>query len=374
MARKHPGITKLPNGRYRIRTTVVDPRTGKQKEKERIVEATSYAHAASQRALLRLAIHDKVEAAPRLTVGDFAESWLTGKRCELADSTLETYATALDQMEWLCDLYIDQVVPADILKWRSERTGRPATVNGYLRVVKTMFADAKSQLRLDHDPVERVSGVRDKRSREEKDSNRLTADELGRVLTKARELQPQWHALFAALALTGARWGAVSALRWSDVDLTKGEIVFRRAQWRGELKELKTDQIRRVPITAMLIDVLTSQRQYQLKKQDQLQLASGLVFPSKNGKLLRNGGGVHRPWRAVLDAAEIDRHVTIKGLRKTFNNLCRQVSSTMVTQALTGHVTDEMTEHYAYIEEAEKRDAVVRIARLITPTGSDVGD
>lgn len=83
---------------------------------------------------------------------------------------------------------------------------------------------------------------------------RLTAVELGLVLEVAKTAEPQWYALFATLALTGGRWGEVSALRWTDVDLDGGEVVFRRAQSRGVLKELKTDQIRRVPIVPMLAE------------------------------------------------------------------------------------------------------------------------
>jgi integrase len=367
----YPGVTKIGKGQYRIRATATDPRTGKQREADRVVEAASAAEASSMRALLRQEIVSRVERAPRMTVADFAESWLRSKRSELAPSTQETYATALDQMGWLGDMYIDTVIPVDVLKWRDGLKGKPATVNGYLRVVKTMLADAMVQLRLPHNPAERVRGKRDKRSREEVDSNRLTAPELGRVLEVAKTAEPQWHALFATLALTGARWGEVSALRWTDVDLDGGEVVFRRAQWRGELKELKTDQIRRVPIIPMLAETLRAHRQRLLKQQDRRRLASGLVFPSNTGTLLRNGGGVGRPWARVLKTGGVSRRITIHGLRRTFNNLARQVSSALVTQAMTGHVTDAMTEHYSHVEQAEKRAAVAQIGRMVSQSSGD---
>lgn len=367
----YPGVTRIGKHQYRIRASATDPRTGKQREADRVVEAASAAEAASKRALLRQEILSRVERAPRMTVGDFAESWLRSKKAELAPSTQETYATALDQMGWLGDMYIDAVIPVDVLKWRDGLKGKPATVNGYLRVVKTMLADAMVQLRLSHNPAERVRGKRDKRSREEVDSNRLTARELGLVLEVAKTAEPQWYALLATLALTGARWGEASALRWTDVDLEGGEVVLRRAQWRGELKELKTDQIRRVPITAVLVEALRAHRQRLLKEQDRKRLASGLVFPSNTGTLLCNGGGIGKPWARVLEAAGVSRRITIHGLRRTFNNLARQVSSAVVTQAMTGHVTDAMTEHYSHVEQSEKRAAVAQIARMVAQSSGD---
>jgi len=33
-------------------------------------------------------------------------------------------------------------------------------------------------------------------------------------------------------------------------------VTFRRAQWRGRLKELKTAQLRRVPIAPLLVEAL----------------------------------------------------------------------------------------------------------------------
>jgi len=38
---------------------------------------------------------------------------------------------------------------------------------------------------------------------------------------------------------------------------------------------------------------------------------------------------------------------------------------TVVTRAMTGHVTDQMAEHYSFVENAEKRAALVSISRLI---------
>jgi integrase len=57
----------------------------------------------------------------------------------------------------------------------------------------------------------------------------------------------------------------------------------------------------------------------------------------------------------------------VHGLRRTFNNLSRQVAGAIVTRAITGHVTEEMTEEYSHVDRAEKvrtADQVVALAGL----------
>ena len=62
-------------------------------------------------------------------------------------------------------------------------------------------------------------------------------------------------------------------------------------------------------------------------------------------------------------------------LRRTFNNLSRQVAGAIVTRAITGHVTEEMTEHYSHVDRAEKlraADQVVALAGLRVTSANDV--
>ena len=62
-------------------------------------------------------------------------------------------------------------------------------------------------------------------------------------------------------AVTGARRGELCALRWSDIDLSKGEVLIQRAlvgHGRGELieKDTKTHAARRIALDATSVTVL----------------------------------------------------------------------------------------------------------------------
>lgn len=66
--------------------------------------------------------------------------------------------------------------------------------------------------------------------------------------------------------------------------------------------------------------------------------------------------------------------MTTHGLRRTFNNLSRQVAGEIVTRSITGHVTQEMTEHYSHVDRSEKLAAVGKVVRLVGLPSGEVGD
>jgi len=73
------------------------------------------------------------------------------------------------------------------------------------------------------------------------------------------------------------------------------------------------------------------------------------------------------PLRRALRRVGISKRVSVHGLRRTFNNLSRQVAGNIVTRAITGHVTEEMTEHYSHVDRAEKLRAADQVVALAGP-------
>ncbi|MGB8332814.1 MAG: hypothetical protein WCE62_22000 [Polyangiales bacterium] len=44
---RYPGIERLSSGRYRVRVTWIDPKTGKRKDQKKVISAASMAEASS---------------------------------------------------------------------------------------------------------------------------------------------------------------------------------------------------------------------------------------------------------------------------------------------------------------------------------------
>jgi len=115
-----------------------------------------------------------------------------------------------------------------------------------------------------------------------------------------------------------------------------------------------------VPLTAELAKVLRDRCRTARG-------AAGWVFANGDGELL-GPCALRFPLRRALARAGITKRVTVHGLRRTFNNLSRQVAGNIVTRAITGHVTEEMTEHYSHVDRAEKlraADQVVALAEAV---------
>ena len=380
---RYPGVLRLTEGRYRIRAKVQDPRTGRIREIDREVEARSPSDAAMERDRLRAEASNPIAEVERPRLGPFAESWLESRGAELKASTAERYGEALDLhiapvfKHW----YLDAITENDIAKWRDGMTGAPATRNGRLRVLRTLLEAAVPRY-IAFNPAARVGSVREVRVDDE--PNRLTAAEVRKVLDELRKEHdeeratldlalserpglrhrlPMAYPIALTLVSTGGRWGEVSALRWSDIDEQADVIHIRRAHWNGIVDTTKTGRTRTVPLTPELATALLDHRKLLVAAQHP-GLDDGLVFPSTKGEL-RVVSSIRKPLRRALAAAGVTRRQTVHGLRRTFNDLVRQVASGEVVRAMTGHVTERMTEHYSHVAATEKAAAVARVFRVI---------
>lgn len=375
MRSRYPGIEVMSDDRKRIRLRVVDPRTGRMKEMDRIITGTVQ-DAVRLREQLRDQILDAGQTnkeAPRL--GDYAESWIASKGLALKPSSRTWYADRLDKhvLPVLGDVYLDKLTHDDLRTLQANLSKRMAasSVNGVIAVVGMLLGDAVVEFDLPRNPAQRLRAL-PIRKWDDENPNILSAPELGRVLEAVRRLAPQHYPLVATLAFTGLRFGEASALRWDDIDEGAGLIRVRRGQWRGRVSTTKTGKIRSVPLVPELAAVLRAHREGLVAKQTP-GLDEGWVFPSSVGGL-HHKEILRGAMKKALKAAGIERRFTVHGFRRTFNNLSRQVAGEIVTRSITGHVTQSMTEHYSHVDCTEKLAAAGEIVRLVfAPVGESGG-
>lgn len=336
MKSKYPGITELSDGRKRIRLRAVNPKTGRMQEIDKLIRAT-LKEAVRLREEWRLDVQNADQVAreiPRLR--DYVESWLRSRALSVKASTAITYAEALAHyvLPDLGDFFLEKITDADVKAWQIELSQRlgAGTVNSALIMLRMVLADAVAEYQLPHNPVSRVKRLPVSLCTDE-EPNLLTAEELGRVLAAFKEYEPRHYPLALGLSLTGVRYGEATAWRWGDIDEEAGVIRVRRAQWRGIVGTTKTGTVRSVPLVPELKTVLREHRT-QLATTGLSVLDSDWVFPGEDGGLLP------RVWLRlalirVLDKVGITKRVTTHGLRRTFNNLSRQVAGEIVTRSIT---------------------------------------
>lgn len=288
MMKRYPGITTMSGGRKRVRVRATDQRTGREREREKIIEGT-IEDALKLQATMREEIHQSDHVAkqpPRLR--DYVESWLKSKTLRVKTSTAMVYADTLAHyvLPHFGDWFIGKIGDGDVREWQAQlaKDLAGATVNGALVMLRMVMADAVVEYELPRNPVERVRRLPVRKFTDE-EPNLLAAEELPEVLAAFREHMPEHYPLAATLVLTGLRYGEGTAMKWGDIDWETGNIHIRRRVYRYIVDTPKTSgSIRNVPLVPELAAILKSHRA-KLQAQGHSVDADAWVFPGKDGLL-----------------------------------------------------------------------------------------
>ena len=371
------GVSRLADGRWRVRVYATDARTGKQKETQRTLPATmSHAEVLAEVARLKdeLALGGGAPPPERTSLSDCAVRWLEAAAARTKRSTSELYLEVLERrvLPVIGDLFVDALERQDIERWVrwAERQRRHdgrlygrETLKGWWRVLVQFVRDVCA----DHgvaDPIVRIRPPRGRAGRT-RDRRTLNADELGRVLAEVEREAPQRYAEVYVLAHTGMRPGELFALEWRDIDEERGKIVIERAVRRGTVDTPKTEDPREVALTQGMRDVLRVHRRGLIADQHP-GLSRGLVFPSTTGGH-RGPESLHKPLHRAGVAAGVEVRVGPQVLRRTFNTLMVEAGvDRIVLRSQMGHCSEEMTERYSGVPVESKRLAVAGLEARTT--------
>lgn len=332
-----------------MRAKYAHPKTGRQREIDRIVEASSPIEAAAIREqLLELARSGGGGApAERPKLADAVDSWLDALSGTIRESTRSRYRyECAAWVDVLGDYYVDAIEPEDVrqtlLGWRDAEVATE-TINGRLRTLRALakHIGAEGVVR----GVKTLQPTYDEHDRADRGKG-LTLDELRALLRHGPTASdaPTWPAawrLIALLVWTGLRYGEATALEWRDVDLELRTIRVCRAHYEGTMSAPKArGSWRTVPITSEITELLRVQRM-------EVPPDAVLVFPSK-----RSGGPVskcylHKSIRRACAAAGVDLagRPAVHTFRHTMHQLLERSASDRVRHAIIGHTSDVETYH-----------------------------
>lgn len=350
---RHPGLYRLPDGKWLVRVYATDERTGRRMEKEMTLAAdmTERDAVGELHALrARLAAGEIVRAKPaRISLSDCAVQWLEAKSRRVRASTAGHMADVLSKhvLPYLGDVYLDAISRSDIELWVAKaeratmRNGQPYsrdTINGWWRVLKQFVRDVAAERGVP-DPIVRVQPPRG-RARGRREQRTLTIEQLNGLLGAVKDVAPDRCAEVFTLAWTGMRPGELYALTWSDVDEARGVIHIRRAHRHGVVEETKTGDPREVPLTPAMAEVLRVHRRTLLEAQHP-GLKLGLVFPSGTGGF-RGPESLYKPLAAAAKMAGIEQRLGAQVLRRTFNTLLLLDGvDRVILRSMMGHCSEE---------------------------------
>ncbi|MBI5536861.1 MAG: hypothetical protein HY898_29335 [Deltaproteobacteria bacterium] len=119
----------------------------------------------------------------------------------------------------------------------------------------------------------------------------------------------------------------------------------------------------RIHLPADAVDLLRWHVETQLSTPEQQD--SDLLFPAVNGGF-RAASVLDKPFAAVAEAIGLTQRFTPRGLRRTFNDLARAAAvESIVTRSVSGHLTQQMQEHYSTVNADEQRQSIGKVIELM---------
>ena len=298
----------------------------------------------------------------RLTLSEWLDQWLVSKEGMVRPGTLNGYRGYIENhiRPHLGEKRISQIKAVDIQRFYDMLSRKLAS--GTVRRIHTTLhgiLKAAAQARLvPRNPVEEVTPP--KFSYQEKKV--LTAEQVDRLMEVIRK-DTLWHDLFYTELTTGLRRGELLGLKWSDIDLEKGDLRIQRQIGRidGKIIEmpLKTkNAYRTLPLSADAISVLMQQRRKTGN--------SEWVFPSPTGGPMSPDSVLHMLHR-VLKRAGLPK-VRFHDLRHTFATLALQNGVDIKTvSGMLGHFSAGLTlDTYAHVTTSAKREAAKTMGNILS--------
>jgi integrase len=334
------------------------------------------AFAASSRVEVREGTH--VADSTSVTVKKAGELWLeSAEAAELERTTLEQYRQHLR-------LHIEPFIGRTKLSQLNAPTIRafedrlrkggenkekcsPTMVKYVVRSLGALLADAQERGLIVRNPVRELRRRRGKGGKQERRNGKLkvgvdipTPDEIRSIIQAA---EGKWRPLLLTAIFTGLRASELRGLRWSDVDLAKGELhVRQRADRFNEIGPPKTHASERtVPLPPMVVNTLREWKLICPKKDGKL----WLCFPNGEGNVEWHTNLVLRGLQptlikaGVVDAAGKAKYGGMHALRHFYASWCASIGLTMkAVQARMGHSNIAVTmDTYTHIFPAEAEDS-----------------
>lgn len=393
---RHPGIWEREKGGYLVRVRAIDPTCGRAREVRKVLHRATLAEAIAffDEERERVRAGQVLVTRPQQRFADFAVSLLERKidKGEIRSAasrnrwkhTLEhliagTHASDDMFVPGFGEFFVEQIRPLHVERWK-EGMGRliaaghyaPTTANGWLSILRVVMKAARREFEL---PMAATEGVDDFDTSEwvtypEEEPNSLAPDDVPRFLSVLREMFPQHYAMAHLGFATGLRPSSLRPLRragdTADVLWDQGRLLVRQSQTYGSevLKTTKQKTRYAIDLPEDVVEVLRWHVQTQLVTPEQQE--SDLLFPSIVGGF-RAPTVLNKPFAVVSEEIGLGYAFTQRGMRRTFNDLCRAARvEDIVTRSISGHLTERMQHHYSTVRGDEQRASIAKVIDLMT--------
>ncbi len=221
--------------KYRVRVNYVDS-FGEYKQIERV----AYGKDAAKELEARLMCDLKEEASKKMTLAELAKEYLSTKKFEVRESSLDKMKRRLDYyvLPSLGNYRIDKLCTPVLQKWKAnvEEMTKSTGEHLSLRTKQSAYCELRAVLNygvkmeyIPRNPLFATENFKDAYSTKKK-VDFYTADEFLKFIAAAREQAEQsekttgilyewnYYVFFMIAFYTGMRKGEINALQWTDID------------------------------------------------------------------------------------------------------------------------------------------------------------
>jgi integrase len=309
---------------------------------------------------------------PNATVHEFCELWLANRKAEgIAPATLSIYEKLVERFLTFLGLVrtsgsLIDVHKRDIEKFRNqlvEQKLAAASVNRSLKILRMLFKTARQDGYIFEDPAEAVRTIKDDSARTRRP---LTEEEIRQVLAIA---DSEWQSLIKLGLYTGQRLGDLATLRWENVDLVGGRLFLTtrktgqaiKVPLAGALREhliaLSSSDNPKTPLHPRACELVKSQHGRVVSLSNQfidLLVQAGLRTPQTHQSTGKGRSGPR-------DRSELSFH----SLRHSAVSMLKTAGvAHAVAQALVGHESEAISQHYTSIGESSLAEALTKFPTL----------
>jgi Site-specific recombinase XerD len=344
-------------GRRLKRSTATSNRKEAQKIADEFEKAARKRRTALQARRVLSQLHREItgDEVSHISMRAFVDSWIDGKKAEIAPTTLNFYRKSADKflafLGEAANRDLTEVTPEHVIRFRNEEAKQLATrtVNHEVKVLRMLFRAARRDALISDDPAEFVKTLR---QRDQYERLPFTVDQLRALLDVA---DPEWESMILCGLYTGQRLSDIALLTWTNVDLERNELRIVTRKTNKRLIIPLAPALARVFETMASGDdpdaplhprahaiVMAKGRSGHLSNQFADLLAqAGLRKKTPHRQTLGKGRGVRDPR---------ENRLSFHCLRHTSVTLLKEAGvPDAAIMALVGHDSVAMSQHYTHV-------------------------
>ena len=211
---------------------------------------------------------------------------------------------------------------------------RNSTVNKYTKLMSQIYSFMIDMDIVVKNPLARIKSLKEERSEEIRS---LSTEETKILLSKTKEIYPDFYPLLFTALFTGMRQGELMGLTWDSINWITRKITVDKNFTHGRVGTTKTGKVRKVDMSLELVKVLKEWRLACPKGEH------NLVFPNGDGGYQDANNMIKRRFKPSLSRAVIDA-LRFHDLRHTYASLLLANGAPMkYVQHQLGHSSIKMT-------------------------------